>query len=172
MEIYADMSIRNRIDVRIGNPIIKTEEQVEDYNNVCELVRAYDIKHLEMSPTGLEIEIGTYNRKIKYPANATVLWMKKVVKETLSNVAYKNKVQVLNIPILSQQRSAGVLRSVRHAFTQNVQIIKSKDNVIITGASLTYVFNLNNLVLKDRNVVEDLIKLYSIEALVKKHNLK
>jgi len=168
-KIVATPETRRRVTVGIGNPLIKTEAQVQDYNYVCELVAEHNVSRLIMEDKRLFLSIGRETKSVRYAKGIKMDWIETQIETFKAEIEYQKSADSKRVIIFTIARSAGLVKAIEYALTLNPTINRQDDSIVITADTLTYAFNMNNLTIKDNKTVSDMFKLKRLEALLEKH---
>jgi len=87
--VYEDKNIRKKVFIANGNPVITSEENVTGYNEICKLVKEKNITYIQLNVDDVYVELLGVKRRIKYPNDSDLPWLKRKIKMVHQNLQLK-----------------------------------------------------------------------------------
>jgi len=130
-------SMGTRVVIHQGNPIIKTEKQLSDYNRLCELVIRYGVDRVVLASTHLEISVKGLHIS-RYGATTTVDW----VKGKLDTLRKDFEDEYVTMPV---KQAKELVKSVFLKLAEKPTIKKEGDNITFITETSMASFKLSKL---------------------------
>ncbi len=171
MELYSNESVRKRLSIMKGNPILKTEAQVAEYNNLCENVEKHDITQLVLDKTRIEVVIGGKTTRVNYVKSADAAWVVQKISYIYKKHMYDFHALALGFMTQTAARSKGFVNAIQYALNMKCKIDRAGDNVVLYTDDLHYVLNLNIIAYDQRLEVDKLFKIRKLEDIARQRKL-